>query len=231
MKPTESKPEAPAAESGASTLLKATAEREREIGAMRQISQAQYDEWQAMKVEREVLGLPAVPQRAIISKPLPANYVVYVGTLPPSHVELRMAAKGRVEMIPDGKQYVSTGGRGGGKPKLIRDTTNAGLTGRYLDAGYTDIHFEHRCPPGHKFAGRPWAEIQCPEHAAWLQLTRGKDRDGNRMFVFHLTPEYTTRYTQLRDSNMRKLKEQDRDIETILTQGEPMPEPALAGRG
>lgn len=186
------------------------------------------EEWKALKSAQAAGGM-AVPQRPIISKPLPPNYVVWLGPLPPPHVELRFAVKGHVEVLPDGKEYQAVDGGGYGKLMPVKGTSNSGVTGRYLDTGQEDIFFQEVCPPNHKYAGRPWAPILCPQHAAYLWLDRGKDREQNRMLVFFLTPDFRVSYERMRDSNMRKMHEQDRDVEEIMTHGEAMPDPAFAG--
>lgn len=207
------------------TLLNVDEATAREIKIQQAMGESQYTEWKAWQAAvaagggGQIAGGPTV----LVSKPMPANYVVYLGPEPPAAAELRMSALGRVETIPDRQVFHDVDGGGDGKRKAVRNTVNAGHTGRYLEDGYSDIYFEHRCPPNHKYAGRPWAEILCPEHAAWLYLTRGKNREGERMLVFMLTTDYRAQYELLRDSNMRKLHQTDRDVEEIMTKGEPLP--------
>lgn len=228
MRPDEKKAPMSSLTPDPSPILKVDEETDREIRIERAAYMKLLDEWKALKQEKAAWD--AMPVRPpIIAKPLPPNYVVYLGPEPPPNAELRMSARGRVVTIPDSKEYASVDGDGDGKPKTVRRTTNVGHTGQYVEDGYSDIYFEHRCPSGHKYAGRLWAEILCPEHAAWLHLTRGRDSEGHRMFVFHLLPDVSAQYVQLRDSNMRKLRQTDREIEEIMTRGEPMPEAALAG--
>ena len=195
------------------------------------VDRAQYErmleEWKTLRSAKAVAGGPITVQRPIISKPLPPNYAVWLGPLPPPNAELRFAAKGHVEALPDGKMYQSVDGDGYGKAMAVRGTTNSGITGRYLESGQEDIYFQDTCPANHKYAGRPYAPILCPQHAAYLWLDRGKDREGNRMLVFFLTTDFRVSYERMRDSNMRKMHEQDRDVEEIMAHGEAVPDVAL----
>lgn len=173
--------------------------------------------------EKQRIGPSYTTARHVSSAPMPANYVVWIGPDPIGEVELCLSAKGRVETFPDLTPVTMKDGDGQGKERTISKTTNIGLTGKYIDQGFTSIEFRHRCPPRHKYAGRPWATIYCPEHAAWLSLTAGKDRDGNKMFAWFLHPKWAADFHQLKRYRLNRMRMEQMEVEEIMETGQEMP--------
>ena len=161
--------------------------------------------------------------KPIISKPLPPNYVVWLGPEPPTGVQLCMSSRGRVKAIPRREEFTMVDGGGHGKTRTVSGTTHGGLTTEYIDNGFTSIEFDDRCPPNHKYAGRLYARIDCPEHAAYLQLTAGKDREGHQLFVWFLVAQFKSMYDQLKRSHMRKKELETVEVEDVMSHGNAMP--------
>lgn len=161
--------------------------------------------------------------RPIIQRPMPPNYGVWLGPEPPEDVQLCLSARGRVRCIPKREEFTMIDGDGHGKKTTVTGTTHGGTTSSYIDSGYTAIEFTDRCPLNHKYAGRLYARIDCPEHAAWLQLTAGKDREGHQLFVWFLVTPFKSMYDQLKRSNMRRKEIETIEVEDVMSRGEEMP--------
>lgn len=179
------------------------------------------EELRALRAFMPALHFPTAAP--IIAKPMPPNYSVWMGPEPPNDVQLCMSARGRVRCIPKREEFTMTDGDGHGKTRTITGTTHGGMTTDFIDSGFTSIEFDNRCPPGHKYAGRLYARIDCPEHAAYLQLTAGKDRQGNQMFKWFLVTQFRNMYEQLKRSHMRKREVESIEIEDVGSQGSAMP--------
>jgi len=170
---------------------------------------------------------PNILRPPVIAKSLPPNYVVWLGPEPPSG-ELYLGARGRVTTVNSDETTVMTDGDGHGKPRTIRGQICASRTTEYSDSGMTSIDFIRRCPSGHKYAGRLFAELDCPEHAAYMHLTtpdgKGHDRDGhNKLYAFHLIGDWIPKYQNLVRFRMNARKAAEVDVDFVASDGVEMP--------
>lgn len=180
-----------------------------------------------IQAERAAGGpTPNIVRPPIIAKNLPPNYVVWLGPEPRSG-ELYLGARGRVTTINSPETSQMTDGDGQGKLKTIRGQICAVRTTEYSDSGMTSIDFIRRCPTGHKYAGRLFAELDCPEHAAYMHLTtpdgKGHDRDGNKLYAFHLTSGWIPKYQNLVKFRMNSRKAAEVDVDWVASDGVEMP--------
>lgn len=180
---------------------------------------------QAKAPQRPGLSMPT--GRPIIARATPPNYVVWLGPEPPSGGELCRPARGVMQTFTDDKTYTMTDGDGRGIKKTVKGTTHSGVYGEYVDAGVTSIEFKYRCPTGHKHAGKLYAEILCPEHAAYLHLTapdgKGRDRDGNKLYAFHLTHTFAHKYEALKRFRLNQRRMEEQDVDWVASDGVEMP--------
>ena len=180
-----------------------------------------------MQSERAVGGpTPNIVRAPVIAKNMPANYVVWLGPEPRSG-ELYLGARGRVKTINSPETTQTTDGDGQGKLKTIRGQICAVRTTEYADSGMTSIDFIRRCPANHKYAGRLFAELDCPEHAAYLHLIapdgKGKDREGNKLYAFHLISGWIDKYKNLVHFRMNRRKAAEVDVDWVASDGVEMP--------
>jgi hypothetical protein len=188
----------------------------------------------ALKSSVTELGLPLPTSKARVSKDLPPNYVVWLGTEPLGDTELRMVAKGRVGQLTHNDVIMKTPQRGKREPFPVSRTTHGGLTGEFINQGYTKIRFDSRCPANHRYAGKLWARIDCPEHAAWLFITapngRGGDIDQHPLYAFRFTLEsYKNRYELLKRTHLQRRQAELLDQEDVMSDAVDMPEDVTQG--
>lgn len=202
-----------------------------ELGRLRNANAAMLEELaQARKALQQKFGaVPSFVGQPIISKPLPGNYVVWLGPEPPEDGQICFAVRGVVKVIPNTDKITMIDGDGDGKPRQISKTSNLGIVegNPYVDAGRTSIEFRYRCPSNHKYAGKLWANVYCPEHAAWLYLSapdgQGGDRNLGRLFVFHLCQDWRVKYEAMKKSKMRTREIEHMEVEDVWTHGVEMP--------
>ena len=208
------------------------AEHESELERLRNANAAMLEELvQTRKaLQREFGSVPSFTTGApIISKPLPNQYVVWLGPEPPEDGQICFAVRGVIKVIPNTDRITMIDGDGDGKPRTISKTSNLGIVvaNPYVDAGRTSIEFRYRCPSNHKYAGKLWASLFCPEHAAWLYLSapdgQGGDRNLGRLFAFHLGPDWRVKYEAMKKSKMRKREIEHMEVEDVWTHGVEMP--------
>ena len=180
-----------------------------------------------MRSERAAGGpTPNILRPPVVAKNMPPNYVVWLGAEPRSG-ELYLGAKGRVTTVNSPETTTMIDGDGHGKPRTIRGQICAVRTTEYADSGMTSIDFIRRCPSGHKYAGRLFAELDCPEHAAYLHLTtpdgKGHDKDGNKLYAFHLIGDWIPKYQNLVRFRMNARKAAEVDVDFVASDGVEMP--------
>ncbi len=200
-------------------IAKVDAETKAELERMRQANLALYEELQTLRAQ--VAAFPTA--KPIVSKPLPKNYVVWLGP-EPELGELYLSAKGTITTFSKREGVDMIDGDGEGKQRKVYRTQHTGVYGPWRDSGRTSIDFVNRCPANHKFAGRLWAEILCPEFAASLELTAGKDRDGKRMLQFFFaTAEWHGKFAALVKAQMQRRQVQESLAAEVTHGGVPMP--------
>ena len=169
---------------------------------------------------------PGILRPPVVAKSMPANYVVWLGPEPRSG-EVYLGARGVLRTINSDTTHTMVDGDGHGVKKTIRGTECAIRTSEYIDGGVTSIEFTRRCPPNHKYAGKLFAQIDCPEHAAYLHLTtpdgKGRDRDGNKLYVFHLITPWIHKYEAMKRFRMNTRKMQEMDVDWVASDGVEMP--------
>jgi len=217
------KAEVPAPTAGP-TVIKVDAELWAKILQEREQTQALLDQIRTERLQPD--GPVGSVRRPIVARAMPPHYVVWLGPEPKSGQVYR-SVRGTVQVINSDKQYEMVDGNGDGKKRTIRGTENTGVLGEYVDAGRTSIDFVHRCPPNHRYAGRLFAVLTCPEHAAWLHLFtpdgRGRDRDGNKVYAFHLAGNWIQKYQVMKDVRMNQRKMQEVDVDWVASDGVEMP--------
>lgn len=174
-----------------------------------------------LRLMKKLKGFPT--SKPIISKPLPANYCVWLGPEPVEDTQLSLPVKGTVKCIPCSDKFPMVDGDGKGKERMISGTTHSGVTSEWMDHGYSSVDFEHRCPPNHKYSGRLYGEILCPEHAAYLQLTAGRDKKGTQMFAWYLTDQFRVRYEVSKQARLRRNQIENQEIQEIQERGQIVP--------
>lgn len=177
--------------------------------------------------ERAVGGpTPNILRPPVVAKSLPPNYVVWLGPEPRSG-ELYLGARGTLRTINSDETTVMTDGDGHGKPRTIRGQICALRTSEYADSGTTSIEFTRRCPANHKYAGRLFAELFCPEHAAYMHLTtpdgKGHNKDGDKLYAFHLIGDWIPKYQNLVRFRMNLRKASEMDVDWVASDGVEMP--------
>ena len=177
--------------------------------------------------ERSVGGpTPNIVRTPVVAKGMPPNYVVWLGPEPRSG-ELYLGARGRVTTINADTATQMIDGDGQGKLRTIRGQICASRTTEYSTSGTTSIDFIRRCPPGHKYSGRLFAELDCPEHAAYMHLTtpdgKGNDREGNKLYAFHLTSDWIAKYKSLVRFRMNLRKASEEGVDWVGSDGVEMP--------
>jgi len=180
-----------------------------------------------IQAERAAGGpTPNIIRPPVVAKTMPPNYVVWLGTEPRSG-DLYLGAKGTVTTVNSEETTVMTDGDGHGKPRTIRGQLCAFRTTEYSDSGMKSIDFIRRCPSGHKYAGRLFAELDCPEHAAYLHLIapdgKGHDKDGNKLYAFHLIGDWIPKYQNLVRFRMNARKAAEVDVDFVASDGVEMP--------
>ena len=178
-----------------------------------------------IRVERAGGGSPpGLLRPPVVAKSMPENYVVWLGPEPRSG-EVCLGARGRIMTVNDPTEYTKT--CRDGKTIPIRGTVCGIRTTEYVDGGVTSIEFTRRCPPNHRYAGKLFAQIECPEHAAYLHLTtpdgKGRDRDGNKVFAFHLITPWIHKYEAMKRFRMNTRKMQEVDVDWVASDGIEMP--------
>ena len=167
---------------------------------------------------------PGILRPPVVAKSMPDSYVVWLGPEPASG-EVYLAARGRLMTVNSDEVFQKTDQAG--KTRPIKGTVCGLRTTEYSDGGMTSIEFTRRCPPSHKYAGRLFAEIECPEHAAYLHLTtpdgKGRDRDGHKLFAFHLITPWIHKYEALKRFRMNRRKMEEVDVDWVASDGVEMP--------
>ena len=167
---------------------------------------------------------PGILRPPVVATSMPANYVVWLGSEPRSG-EVYLGARGRIVTVNDTTEYHKV--CRDGKTIPVRGTVCGVQTGEYVDGGVTSIEFTRRCPPNHRYAGKLFAPIECPEHAAYLHLTtpdgKGHDRDGNKLYAFHLITPWIHRYEALKRFRMSTRKMTEQDVDWVASDGVEMP--------
>ncbi len=169
---------------------------------------------------------PGILRPPVVAKDMPHNYVVWLGPEPASG-EVYLGARGVLRTINSDTAHQMVDGDGHGKLKSIKGTECAAVTAEYIDGGTTSIEFTRRCPASHKYAGRLFAQIDCPEHAAYLHLTtpdgKGRDREGNKLYSFHLITPWIHKYEALKRFRMNRRKMEEVDVDWVASDGVEMP--------
>lgn len=173
-----------------------------------------HEELRILKSQGVVQQGPAI----VMAKTPPRNHVVWLGPELTNGAQLCFAARGRVRMQPKAGGVKMIDGDGMGKERLVFKTEHTGVSLGYISSGYESIEFVYRCPASHRFAGRLWAEIKCPHHAAWLQLTAGFDRDRNKMFHWELIQEWKDVMRQLVEVQMREDGIRKANVDWLMSQ-------------
>ncbi len=174
-------------------------------------------------------GLPYPTAKAQISVDMPPNYVVWLGPDPLPGRDLSMSVKGRVGQITDMTPHEKRSTHGDGRAFIVSGTSHRGLTTEFINQGYTSLEFRYRCPANHKYAGKLWARLDCPEHAARLWITApngmGGDREHRPLFVFKFTlTDWKNKYEIMKKSRMQRRQTEMIEQEDVMENAVDMPE-------
>jgi len=158
---------------------------------------------------------------------MPAMYAVWLGPEPPDGGEICFRARGHIRTVNSPNKVEMVDGHGHGTKRLISGTVIAVRTTEYLDNLYSSIEFTRRCPSGHRYAGRLYAELDCVEHAAWLWLTmpngRGGDTNNAPLLKLFLPPVLAPKFERLKQTRFNLRKADEAAVDYVLTGGMEMP--------